>query len=358
MTATFGTSSELSAGMASLVYQQSYGNLAHGTVILDKLNGIDNREEAKASREEFKSALTTQSPLFATGTYYSATSGSIPVLLPTVVDAKLYDTAKKATPLASGVLARVANQGMYADYIIRSAYQTAVWNPEDAALTAEKSTYSRAVKAIKFAYAPGKITGPMLVASKVWQNALNLEVEAAYKALKFLEEDTIINGDTTSSTYTHAFNGLIATNSTNYQNKSSGELTFSDIDAGFQKIRESRGHPNLCVTDWRTFNSLKQLIRPIMIMQTGGLTAEFGFEEVKYEGILIVPDLFMPTTATAREFLILDTATENNIQVRTLQDATFQELANTNDSYNFMVKEYITLLVINEAWTHRIYNLA
>lgn len=351
-------SSGISNGMATLMFSQNFGNIPHGSVYLNKLDGIDKREEVKSQIEEMKAAVTTQSPLFAIGTNYSATSGSIPVLLPTIVDSKLYDTAKKATPLASGLLARVANQGIFADYIIRSAYQTAVWNPEDAALVSASSTYSRAVKMIKYAYAVGKITGPMLVASKVWQNILSNEVEAAYRALKFLEEDTIINGDTTSATYTNAFNGLIKTNSTNYQNKSGGELTLADIDAGMQKIRESRGHPNLMVTDWRTFNSIKQLIRPILVMQSGGIAADFGFEEVKYEGIMMVPDLFMPTTATAREFLILDTATENNIQIRVLQDATFQELANTNDAYNFTVKEYITLVIVNEAWTHRIYNLA
>lgn len=357
MPAEFGTPQidQVSSGM---IYMQSFGSLPHGTVILDCLNGIDRTEEVKSAREEFKSAVTTQSPLFAIGTNYSATSGSKPLLLPTVVDAKLYDTARKKTPLASGLLARVTNQGMFADIIKRTAYQTAVWNAEDAALTSQASTYSRAVKAIKFAYAPGKVTGPMLVASKVWQSVLNNEVEAAYRALKFLEEDTIINGDTTSATYTQAFNGLIATNSTNYSNKNGGELTLSDVDTGLQKIFEARGYPNIMVTDRRSFNSLKQLIRPIMMMQSGTQMGQFGFSDLEYEGIPVIYDIFMPTTATAREFLILDTATENNIQIRVLQDATFQELANTNDAYNFTIKEYITLVVVNEAWTHRIYNLA
>ncbi len=355
--AQFGTT-DISEAAASLIYQQSFPDTPHGTVIVDNVAGVDKTDEMKSAREEYKAALTTQSQLFAIGTNYSATSGSIPTILPTVVDSKLYELARKKTPLASGLLARVANQGLYADVIKRTAYQTAVWNPEDSSLVSATSTYGRAIKLIKFAYAPAKISGPMLIASKVWQNALNLEVEGAYTALKFLEEDTIINGDTTSSTYTHAFNGLIASNSTNYQNKSGGEITLADIDAGLEKIFNQRGYANLMVTDRHTYNALKQIIRPIMMMPSGVEKAAFGFEQLEWEGIPIIYDIFMPTTASVREFLILDTATESNIQIRVLQDATFQELANTNDAYNFVVKEYITLLIVNEAWTHRIYNLA
>ena len=351
-------------GFVPAMFQQYFGKeIHHGSVYLDALHKIDRRDEIKSNvMEEVKSALTTQSPLFATGTYYSSTSGSIPVLLPTVVDSTLYDVTKRDTPLASGLIPRAANQGLYADYIRRTALPTAVWAAEDAPLSDTKSTYDRQVSMIKFAYAVGRVTGPMLAASrKQWQDALKLETEAQYRALKELEENTIINGDTTAAAYEFGFNGLIANITTNTSDKSGGSIALSYIDTGLRTIRESRGHPTLIVTDYKTLTDTKQLMRDILIFQSGQRKLNFGFEEVGYEGIPIVPDLFMPTTGAARELLILDTTSTAggpNIQIRTLQDAMFEELAKSNDSYKFMIKEYLTMIIIRESWCYRLYGLA
>jgi len=358
---TTGVSAASSAD--ELRYQVSFGNMPNKTVYMDMMRGI-SPWEAKSNgqtgelKAEIKAALSTSSPLMAIGTTYSATSGSIPVLLPTWVDQQLYDLTRRDTPLASGLIPRVTNNGLFADWIKRTAVPTAVWTSEGAALSSTTSTYDRVATAIKYAYAVGEVTGPMLVASKVWQDALRMEVEAQYRALKYLEEDTIINGDTTSATYTYGFNGLIAQIDTNYTNMSSAELTLGHLDTAIQTIREAYGHPNLIVTDWYTFYRIKKLMRDYIRYQEPGDTLNWGFEAMKYENIPIVPDLAMPTTPTARELLVLDTQTQNNIQMRVLQDATFEELAKTADSYKFMIKLYETMIIIYESWCYRIYNLA
>jgi hypothetical protein len=84
----------------------------------------------------------------------------------------------------------------------------------------------------------------------------------------------------------------------------------------------------------------------------------FGIESIVFEGVPIIPDLFMPTTATARELLVLTVKLQGNIQLRVLQEATFEELAKTADTYKFMIKEYLTLIIVNEAWCYRFYALA
>lgn len=352
-----------------LRYSMSFPNIGNKSVYLDMMRGIDIRNDEGFMSEmksrygmdlEAKGPLVTTSNLMATGTTYSATSGSIPTLLPTWVDQKLYDVTKRDTPLASGLIPRVTNIGLFADYIVRTAVPTAVWQAEAASLASTSGTYTRYAQAMKFAYAVGEVSGPMIVASKVWQNALTYEIEAQYKALKYLEENTIINGDTTSATYTYGFNGLIALTDTNYTNAAgTAEITLAQIDGALATIRQTYyGDPDLAVTDWRTFYRIKQLMRDFIRYNEVGATMNFGFENIVYEGrIPIIPDVFMPSTPTAREFLLLTVHKENNIQIRVLQEATMEELAKTADSYKFVIKEYCTMICVKEAWNHRWYNL-
>jgi HK97 family phage major capsid protein len=356
----YGEMADISGGQAMTLFSRAFGpTIPHETCYLNPIAGIDRREEIAT---EFKAALTTGSPLTAISTSYSTTSGSIPTLLPTIVDPILYDLTRRDYPLASGLLPRVANQGMFADYIKRTTLPTATWKAEDAALEDDRSTYTRAIAKIKFAYAVGRITGPMMVSSQIqWQNILRNETEAQMRALRELEENTIINGDTTSTTYAYGFNGLLAAITTNTEDQSGANITLNKLDDTFQTIREAKGHPTLIVTDWHTFNDIKALMRDILIFQSGQPTLNFGFEQINFEGIPIIADLSMPTTAASRQLVVLDTSSTAggpNIQIRTLQDAVFEELAKTNDSYKFCIKEYLTMIIVNEAWCYRVYGLA
>ena len=370
--ATIAQGSAIAGDMDRQRFGLSFPNTQHGTVYLDIQKGIDIRTDPQFQTNiksfygadlETKGPVTTTSNLMAVGTSYSATSGSIPANLPTWVDRKLYDLTLKKTPLASGLIPRVANNGLFADYITRTSVQTAVWNPEGAALTSVSGTYSRVAAPMKYLYAVGEVSGPLMVASKVWQDALAMEIEAAYKAVKYLEENTIINGDVaTGTTYLNGFNGFetsITTNNTTMSGTT--EITLAHLDTALSTIRTpvgnyGPGEPNLIVTDWRTYYRIKQLMRDyILYGATNSLN--FGFENMLYEGIPIIPDVFMPSTATARSLYVLDTQTQNNIQIRVLQDATFEDLAKTADSYKFMIKEYLTMIIVRQAWCYRYYNL-
>lgn len=348
------TFSTMGAVNAELEYKSSFGNLSDGTVYLDAMKGVDRRDE-------IKSALATDSNLFATGTYYSGTSGSIPVLLPSIVDKDLYDVTRKDTPLANGLIPRVANMGLYADIIKRTALPSAVFKPEGSALTKTASTYTRAVAKIKYMYTPGEITGPMQVASEQqWKSALKLEVEAAYRALKELEENTIINGNPTSGTVTgsyddeNAFTGLIQAITTNTTDKDGGTITVSDLRTAIRTIRLAYGRPNLIVTDFKTFDDIKALLQDSLRYNDTTKIA-WGITAIEFEGIPIIADVFMPSTASSKECLVLDTS---SWQIRVMKEATFEEGAKTADSYAFWIKQYATLLSIYEAWNYEIYGLA
>lgn len=355
---------------SDLTYEASFGSMPNGTTYM-YVPSI-REEDAKATAvlpfggnsksDEIKAALTTGSPLMAISTTYSSTSGSIPVLLPTVVDSQLYDLTKRDTPLASGLIPRVTNRGIFADYIKRTALPSAYFKPEMAALASSTSTYTRAAKKMSYIYATGEISGPMQVASQVWQNALQLELEAQYRAVKELEETTIILGNptsgTTDGTYAdeNAFDGLQQSITTNTLDKGSTVITLPDIRKAIRTCKEAKGHPNLIVTDYKTLDDIKSLISDSLRYGPQTYSIAFGITAVEFEGLPIIPDLFMPTTTNSRELFVLDT-TSGNIQMRVLQDATMEELAKTADSYKFTIKEYITMIVVQEAWCYRIYGL-
>lgn len=349
-------------------YNLSFGNTPNKTTYLYHPPLPTDSEDYKSLKvdlrpkiaEEIKS-LTTTSNLFATGTSYSGTAGSIPVLVPTVVDATLYDVTKRDTPLANGLIPRVTNYGLFADYIKRTTLSTAKFKAEGAPLTSAESTYTRAAQPMKFMYAVCEISGPLMVTSKVWQDALRIETEGQYRSLKELEENTIINGNPTAADYNggvtdiNAFSGLIDSFTTYYLNKAGVMFTIQNLRDAIRTVREAKGHPNLIVTDYKTLDSLKALIQNELRYESlpGGKIA-WGIQSVEFEGIPIIADLFMPTTGSARECLIIDTS---SVQMRVLQEPVIEELAKTADSYKFMIKQYLTLLVLHEAWNYRIYGL-
>ena len=354
--------------MPELAYQATFGNMPNHTIYLDRLAGIFDERKSIDRRQEMKDqikSLTTTSNLFATGTNYTSTSGSIPVLVPTVVDSTLYDVTFRSTPLASGLLPRVTNNGLFADYVVRTALSTAKWRAETGALASNESTYTRYAAPIKFCYAVGELSGPLMVASKVWQEALRYETEGQYRSLKELEENTIINGYPTAGdyggTYTdaNAFTGLIHGISTNTASGSgTAKISLPNLRDGIRTIREAKGEPDLIVTDYKTLDDIKSLIQDLLRYPAPTGNISFGIETIVFEGVPIIPDLFMPTTATARELLILTVKKQGNIQLRVLQDTTFEELAKTADTYKFMIKEYFTMIIVKQAWCYRYYSLA
>lgn len=385
--AQFGGVSSSNQGIDLLRYQENFGNLAPGTVYMDYLPTLRGKKAIDLTPEikemwierqgpefkaallkavEQKAALTTGSPLFATGTTYSGTSGSIPVLLPTQVDPQLYDRTRQDWPLASGAIPRVTQLGIFADIIRRTALPTAVFKAEGAALNTATSTYSRAVSVVKFIYGVGEITGPMLMASRVWQDALALETEAQFRAVKELEEDGILNGNPTSGTTNgtttdeNAFTGLRQAITTNSTAKSGAKISLDDLRVAIQTIREARGEPDLIVTDHKTLNDIRGLLQETIRFIGPQNTLDFavGTSSIVFEGLPIIVSLKMPTSGSGRVLLVLTVRKGNNIQVRVMQEPVMEELAKTADSFKFMVKEYVTLLVAHENWCYEYTGLA
>ena len=140
--AQFGTNA-IADGLEDAVYRQCFGNLPNKSVYKfypAKLNAevksIDYARDAfeKKNMDKFEvKALTTTGNLFATGTNYTSTSGSVPAIIPIYLDPEITDILKYDTPLYNGLIPKVSNRGLYADYAKQTARGAAGFKAEDAA---------------------------------------------------------------------------------------------------------------------------------------------------------------------------------------------------------------------------------
>ena len=330
---------------------------------------------------DFEKALTT------TLSTYSA--GTLPVLIPVYVDPEIVDLTRRATPLVE-LVPRVTNYGRTADYNQISAIASAAFVPEDSSLSEQNETYVRRSVTIKYLVSVGRVTGPMFAASKQYLSsggyvdALSLEVKNKTLAMKRLEEAAILLGDATtdwtepvnSSTITAAYSydglwnlisganasGLALGGSSSYRTDNAGAaISIGAIRTAIRTCRTAGGEPNLIVTDYATYDAIKALIQD-ELRYVSSQTIAWGITTVSFEGLPIIASRFLSTTAgtgamvpgTGRSLFVLDT---NVIEMRVLQDVSYEELAKTNDSIKFFLKCYECLLVKAPSFNHVIIDI-
>jgi HK97 family phage major capsid protein len=353
--------------------------------------GMNNYDMRKSIGEEigytgengtfrnFYKALTT------TLSTYSA--GTLPVLIPVYVDPEIIDLTRRATPLVE-LIPRVTNYGKTADYNQITTITTAQALGEDAALTEQNDSYTRRSISIKYLYSVGRVTGPMFAASKQflssggYVDALSLEVKNKTIALKRLEEAMILLGDSqtnwtdpvnsTTVLAANSFDGLynLITDanscteggSSNYKTDMAGAtLGIANIRTAIRTARTAGGEPNLMVCDYATYDHIKSLIQD-QLRYVSTMTIAWGITTVSFEGIPIIASRFLDVDAgtgsgvpaDARSLFVLDL---NVIEMRVLQDVSYEELAKTNDSVKFMLKCYEALVVKAPQFNHVIVDI-
>lgn len=354
---------------------------------LSKEGGYDLRKDIaqRIGFTEKRFAANMRKALTTTLSTYSA--GTLPVLIPVYVDPEIIDLTRRATPLVE-LIPRVTNYGKTADYNQITTIATAQALGEDAALTEQNDAYTRRSIPIKYLYSVGRVTGPMFAASKQYLasggyiDALSLEVKNKTIALKRLEEAMILLGDSTtdwtdpvnSTTVSGAnsFDGLynLITNANSNNkggnaaygtDKAATSIAIADIRTGIRTARTAGGEPNLIVCDYSTYDAVKALIQD-QLRYVSTQTIAWGITTLSFEGLPIIASRFLSTTAgggsstpaNGKSMFILDT---NVIEMRVLQDVSYEELAKTNDSVKFMLKVYECLVVKAPQWNHVIYDI-
>lgn len=357
-------------------YAHSFGALMHKTRYVDPWSKVDYREELKNRMSIGIKALETTTA-GATGTAGYA-------LIPIYVDPRIVDVTRKFTPLVE-LIPRVTNQGMYADWNIITAKGGAYVAAEDAAPPETTDTYERESTPIKFLYAVGRVTGPMQAAMPSYilegfqptgeglgggspfaaagaPNAKQLEVIMKARSLRELEEDLIINGDTTDA---NEFDGIVKLQTaatTNEVDVEEGALTWDDIETAVRYAFDAGGRPKLAVCSSGVLQDIRKLIVDTYKYNPSDLAGALPFGvsagiilQTLVGAIPIIPSMFLSNDSGAKQIFFLDT---DYIEMRVLQDMTYMDLAITNDSNKFMLKIYECLIMRNVKFNSYIDNIA
>ncbi|KKM15236.1 hypothetical protein LCGC14_1698110 [marine sediment metagenome] len=350
-------------------YEHSFGALPDKNVYFNPWGEMDLRKDLKSIYDQgFKSI---QVKALGPETGGAGTAGF--ALVPVYVDPRIVDRSRKYTPMVE-LVPRVTNMGMTADFNVITAKGGAVTAGLDAALTETTDTYDRVSKSIKFIYSVGRVLGPMQAAMPSYMlegfqstgagigavqspfsnvaapNARQTEVLVKARAMKEKEEDLILNGD--SSSDATEFDGIVVQQSTtNQKDLSSAALTWDDIEESVQDAFDDGGRPNLGVASSAVVTDIRKILIDVFRFGPGdfgaGDSLPFGVPsaiiiKTMVGDIPILPSMYLSNTTGAKQIFFLDM---DFIEMRVLQDMTFEELAKTNDSSKFMLKIYECLIL-------------
>ena len=350
-------------------YYNSFGKLNDGTVYYDPDNSVDMRADLKSYLFKEHPVYSAQLKAMSSTSGGAGTAGY--AMSPVYVDSTLVDRTRKYTPL-SNVLKRVTNQGRTADFNVITAKGGAITAAEDAALTETNTTYDRQSVAIKYLYAVGRVTGQAMAAIPGYNlvganisgtgvgadanistsnapNPMQLEVFVKMRELKELEEALLVNGNATTSVYSGddgtEFNGIVQTQSTTNEYDGTGLIITEDIiNTAIQYAYDDSGRPNIAICDSATYRDIMGILAEKKILQSSQELTTYGTTAITWLGmtgpIKIYPSQYLTNSSGSKSIYFLDTSVW---EIRVLQDVTYEELAKTNDSKKFMLKEYITL---------------
>ncbi|NCC99958.1 MAG: hypothetical protein EOL95_09715 [Bacteroidia bacterium] len=355
-------------------YQASFGNLADETVYYDPYNKV---EENQNNLKALKNHLFDSHPIYAAQLKaMESTSGGAGTagyaMSPVYVDPTLVDRTRKFTPVKN-MLKRVTNMGRTADFNVITAKGGAFTAAEDSSLSETNTTYDRNSVAIKYLYSVGRVTGQAIAAIPGYNlvganisgsgvggdatigttfanNALQTEVMVKMRELAELEEKLLINGNATTSVYGGAngteFNGIVQTQSTTNEVDGTGsEITEALINEAIQEAFDDSGRPDFAICDSATYRDIMAILSEKKILMQNMEVTTYGTVAITWLGmtgaIKIYPSQFLTNTTGSKSIYFLDSSVW---EIRVLQDATYEELAKTNDSKKFMIKEYLTLI--------------
>jgi len=355
-------------------YQHSFGPLADETRYVD---GWDLGVEGKAL--DLRPALNSAMQLGyqrihekALGPESGGAGTAGFALVPVYVDPRIVDRSRKYTPMVE-MIPRVTNQGLTADFNVITAKGAAYTANPDAPLPEADDTEERVSKSIKFLYSVGRVLGPMQAAMPSYilegfqpsgagnvagntfssvgaNNALQQQVLMKARAMKELEENLIFNGD--ASTDATQYDGIIIQQSTTNQNDLDGAaITWDDVEDTVQEAFDAGGRPKLAVGSSAVITDLRKIMIDVFRFGpdqlTSGAPLPFGVPpqlvlHTMVGPIPALPSMYLSNVSGSKQLWFLDT---DFIEMRVLQDMTYEDLAKINDSKKFMLKIYECLIL-------------
>jgi len=347
----------------SSAYATSFADMKSGTMYYNPHVKADSRVSGGFLFNRYEAGLKAMN---VAGMGAGTTDKAI---IPIYLDPKIIDISRKFTPLVE-LIPRVSNMGITAEWstLTKGSAFTA---SEDAALNDVNDTYTRNSISIKNLYAVGRVTGQTLAAVPAFMlagispsggtpegtfadasapNAMQLEVLAKTREIKELEESLIVNGNASSDAT--QFSGIVTLMSTtNTVAKGTTALSLDDIDVAIQYAFDDGGRPNLAVCSSSAYTDLLKLLTA----RIGYLQSEkqmfWGFTGISLRTMVgeipVIPSMYLSNASGSKAIYFLDMSV---VEMRVLQDLTYEKLAKTNDSDKFMLKIYEALVIKNTAF--------
>ena len=298
-------------------------------------------------------------------------------MVPIYVDPRVIDTTRKYTPLVE-LFPRVTNMGMFADWNTVTAKGGAVTAAEDATLTETTTTFVRNSTQIRFVYAVGRVTGPAIASYPSWilaglqpqggsvgpfsdataLNAKQLEVLIKTREIREEEERLILLGD--NATVSTEYDGVVVLmGTTNTVDKATSALSLDDLNQAIRLAFDQGGRPNLAVCASSVYEDLLGLLTAKIGYLQPQQQVFWGFSTIVIHTMVgdipIIPSMFLSNTSGAKDIFFLDMSI---VEMRVLQDLTYEDLAKTNDSEKFMLKVYQALVIKNTSFCASITNIS
>ncbi|KKL08969.1 hypothetical protein LCGC14_2570530, partial [marine sediment metagenome] len=257
---------------------------------------------------------------------------------------------------------------------------------EDAAVSEVNDTYVRASTAIKYLYAVGRVTGQAQAAYPSYilegfqgtgaglgagnpfssvgaPNAKQLEVLSKARQLREKEESLIVNGDA-SSTSTE-FSGFVKLlDGVNETDLNTVALTWDHIETSVREAFDDGGRIKLAVCASSVLQDIRKLVVDLFRYSPADMAAggnlPFGVSaslvlQTMVGPVPIIPSMYLSNTSGSKAIYFLDT---DVIEMRVLQDMTYEDLAKTNDSQKFFLKIYECLIIRAKAFNSSIVEIA
>lgn len=216
----------------------------------------------------------------------------------------------------------------------RTALPTAEWRPDGGPLPAVSDTaYGKVSKTVKYLYTRGEVTGPMQEAAGSVFNALASEVETHSAAMiEKLSTDLV-----TATGASNDIQGMLYQISTDTSLNAGGgtqtESTVLTLDMLDEAIDATEGTADIAITSKavrRKINSLLQAQQQFV----DRTEVRAGFRVLAYDDI---PFVTSPHWNSNTDILFIRRA---DARLLVHRDLTYEELAKTRDSVDFMIKGY------------------
>jgi len=350
---------------ANSAYEQSFGTMANKTVYSGFRPGLkaDLRSETGTLGKAYNASLKAFNVTTGAGASHDVYGK---LLIPLYLDPQIIDISREYTPLVE-VIPRVTNQGLTADWSTISKAAAFVAS-EDASLSESNDTYARESVAIRYLYAVGRVTGQAIAATPSFMmqgmnpsgfnggfgadelaaTAKQIEVLAKARAIKELEEELIINGDVDQAGEYDGIVQIFTDNSGNIVDASTGAFDFGDINKAIRLAFDDGGRPGLAICSSEVYTDLEALIQAKQGFVPIAKNVFWGYETLTLQTMVgtipVIPSMFMSNTTDEKAIYFLDLTV---VEMRVLQDLTYEPLAKTNDSEKFMMKIYEALVIKN-----------